>query len=108
MGELRQRCSGCLGGLEDEYVLVCIGKMVLTADDVTDLQIDVVGTRRQVVGGHAVAAEQGEVFDVVGGFGLMTVDGVGKADVFAGTARDSEAQCKSLAGGGTAIAFGAA
>src|ERR1700733_3838006 len=104
MRELWQRCSGLLCGLKYQHMLVRIRKMILTADDVADLQIDVVGARRQMIGGHAVAAEQGEVFDVVGRFGLVAVNGIGEADVFAGPARPSEPLGKSLSAAAAAVA----
>src|SRR5712692_3300021 len=57
---------------ENERVLVSVREMVLAADDVADTEIDVVGTGGEVVGWHAVGTEEREVFDVVGGFDLLT------------------------------------
>jgi len=81
--------------------------MVLAADDVADAEIDVVGAGGQVVGGHAVGTEEGEVFDVVGGFDLLAVDGVVEANGLGGATGDAEAEGEGLSGGGAAVAFGA-
>ncbi len=59
--------------------------MVLTADDVADTQVGIVGTRRQVIRRHAVGTQQREIFDVSGGFHLLAVNGVGKANFSAVT-----------------------
>ncbi len=84
MGELRGFDTG---GAEDQNVLERVGEVVLTAYDVADAEIDVVGAGGEVIGGRAVAAEQGEVFDIGGGFGLLAVDVIGEADIFGHVAR---------------------
>ncbi len=71
MRELRQGGVRRLCGFEDQDVLEGVGEMILAADDVADVEIDVVGAGRHVIGRDAVAAEQREVFDVGGGFGLQ-------------------------------------
>ena len=38
--------------------------MVLSANDVADLEVDVIGTRSQVVGRHPIAAQEREVLDI--------------------------------------------
>jgi hypothetical protein len=81
--------------------------MVLSANDVADAQIDIVGTRREVVSGHAIGTEQRKVFDIIGGFDLLAIDGVIEANLFAGTPRDTEAESERFSGGGAAIALGA-
>ena len=67
------------GGAEDQDVLEGVGEMVLSADDVGDAEIDVVGAGGEVVGGGAGASKEREVFDVFGGFGLVAVDSVGES-----------------------------
>ena len=58
-----------------------------------------------MIGRHAVAAQQGEVFDIGGGFRLLAVDRVVEADVGARVARHAEAQRERLARGGAAVAL---
>ena len=60
-----------------------------------------------MIGGHSVAAQQGEVLDLVGQLGLLAVDGVVKAQDAVVAAGDAEAEGEGLAGGGAAVAFGA-
>ena len=93
------------GGFENQHVLERIGDVVLAANDVADAQVRVVGAGGQVIGRHAVAAQQGEIFDIGGGFGLRPVNAVGEANVPLGVARHAETQRKRLAGGGAAVAF---
>jgi len=103
--EVRELRGFDAGGAEDEDVLERVGEVVLTADDMGDAEVDVVSTGREVVGRGAVAAEEREVFDVFGGFGLVAVDGIVELDVFGGVARDAEADDEFFAGGGAAVAF---
>ena len=103
--DVREARRGEAGGFEDEHVFEGVGEMVLAADDVADAEVGIVGAGGQVVGRHAVAAQQGEVFDVGGGFGLVAVDAVGEAHVRDGVAGDAEAQGEGFAGGGAAVAF---
>ena len=91
---------------ENEHVLVGVREMILAADDVADTEIDVVGTGGEVIGGHAVGAEEREVFDVVSGLDLLAVDRVSEADLLAGAAGNTEAEGEGLSGGGSAVAFG--
>ena len=79
--------------------------MVLAADDVGDAQVGVVGAGGEVVGGHAVGAQQGEVFDVGGGFYLLAVDRISKSHDLLTLARHAKAQRKRLAGCGAAVTF---
>ena len=76
MRELRRLETG---GFENQYMFVRIRQMVLAANDVADAQVGVVGARGQVIGRHAVGAQQGEVFDVGAGLHLLAVNRVGKA-----------------------------
>ncbi len=69
------------GGIEDQFVFEGVGKVLLAADDVGDAEVGVVGAVGEVVGGHAIAAQQGEIFDIGVGFGLFAVDGVVELDV---------------------------
>src|SRR6185312_510084 len=93
------------GGAEDQDVLEGVGEVVLPADDVGDAEVDVVGAGGEVISGGAVAAEEGKVFDVFGGFGLVAVDGVVELDVFGSFAGDAEADDEFFAGRGAAVAF---
>ena len=77
MRELRRRDAG---GFEDQDVLEGVREMVLAADDVADPQIGIVGAGGQVIGRHAVGAQQREVFDVGAGFHLLAVDGIFEAN----------------------------
>src|SRR5262250_3474368 len=79
--------------------------MVLAADDVADLEVDVIRAGSEMVGGHAVAAQQSEVFNVVGGLDLVSIDGVAEPDALTRSARHAEAQRERLSGGSTAVAF---
>ena len=105
--QVGERGRGDAEGFEDQDVLEGVGDVVLPAHDVADAQVGVVGAGAQVIGGHAVAAQQGEILDIGGGFGLRAVDGIGEFDVADGFARHAEAQREGLSGGGAAVAFGA-
>ena len=59
-----------------------------------------------MVGGHAIGAEEREVFDVIGGFDLHAIDRVSEADLLVGAAGDTEAKGERLSGCGPAVAFG--
>ena len=52
--------------------------MILAANDVADAQVGIVGAGGQVIGRHAVAAQQREVLDIGSGFRLLAVDRVGE------------------------------
>ena len=90
-------------GLEDEDVFEGVGEVVLAADNVGDAQVGVIGAGGQMVGRHAVGAQEGEVFDVVTGLGLVAVDGVLEGDNAAGFAGDAEADDERLASRGPAV-----
>src|SRR5271167_345549 len=104
MRELRRRCPG---SLENQNVLESIRQMVLAANDVGDAQVGVVGARGQVIGGHAIGTQQGEVFDVGGGFYLLTVNRIGEAHWLRAFAGDAKTQREWFSRGGAAVAFGA-
>ena len=82
--------------------------MILPANDVADAQVGVIGAGGQMIGRHAVAAQQGKVFDLIGQLGLLAIDGIGKAQHAVMAARHAEAQGERLAGGGAAVALLAA
>ena len=90
-------------GLEDQQVLEGVGEVILAADDVADAEIGVVGAGGEVISGHAVGAQQGEVFHLVGELGLLAVDAVGKAEGAVLAAGDAIAEGEGLAGGGAAV-----
>src|SRR5208282_3951125 len=92
---------------ENEHMLVGVGEMILAADNMADAEVDVVGTGGEVVGGHAVGTQEGEVFDVVVGFNLLAVDRVIETYLFAGAAGNTKAKRKGFSGGGSTVAFGA-
>src|SRR5579864_1577453 len=102
MRELRRSEAG---GFEDQYVFVGVRKMVLSANDVADAQVGVVGAGGQVIRGHTVGPQQGEVLDVGGGLYLLTIDGVGETNHLSALARHAKAQGKRLTRSGAAIAF---
>jgi len=77
---------------ENKHVLVSVREMVLAADDVADTEVDVVGAGGEVVGWHAVGAEECEVFDVVSGFDLLAVDASLKRTCSPDAARNTEAE----------------
>ena len=74
--EVREGGRFGAGGVEDQHVLEGVGEVLLAADDVGDAQVGVVGAVGEVIGGHAVAAQQGEIFDIGVGLGLVAVDGI--------------------------------
>src|ERR1700676_1941699 len=90
---------------ENEHVLVSVREMVLSADDVADTEVDVVGAGGEVVGGHAVRTEEREVFDVGGGFDLLAVDRVSEADLFGCPPGNTEAKGEGLSRRGSAVAL---
>ena len=51
-----------------------VGQVILAADDVRNREIGVVSAGGEVVGGHPVRPQQGEVFHLVGQFGLLAID----------------------------------
>ena len=79
-GQVREGGRLGSGGVEDQDVFEGVGEVVLAADDVADAEVGIVGAGGEVIGGHAVAAEEGEVLDVGVGFGLLAVDGVVEVD----------------------------
>ncbi len=93
------------GSLEDQFVFERIGKVLLAADDVGDAEVGIVGAVGEVIGGHAVAAQQGEIFDVGVSFGLFAVDGVVELDVAFAVVGHAEAEGEGLSGGGAAVAL---
>ena len=62
------RCANCgarrRAASKDQHVLEGVGQMILPADDVADAQIGIVGAGGQMIGRHAVAAQQREILDV--------------------------------------------
>src|SRR6266536_4855011 len=108
MRELRRLGAGRFPSrFKDQNVFVGVREMVLAADDMADAEVDVVGTRCQVIRRHAVAPQEREVFDVVGGFDLLAVYGVGETDFFSPAAGDAEAESEGLSGRSAAVALGA-
>src|ERR1700682_2420942 len=103
MCELRWRSASAF---ENEHVLVSVREMVLSADDVADTEVDVVGTGGEVVGWHAVRTEEREVFDVVGGLNLFAVHRIREPHLFACPPRNTEAEGEGFSGRGSAVALG--
>ena len=93
------------GRLEDQQVLKGVGEVVLAANDVADAQIGVIGAGGQVIGGHAVGAQQREILDIGGGLGLLAVHPVGEAHGALGIARHAEPQREGFARRGPAVAL---
>ena len=63
--------GGCTAErFEDQHVLERVRQMILTANDVADAQIHVIGAGRHVIRRHAVAAKKSEVFDIRRHLGL--------------------------------------
>src|SRR5437016_14631929 len=104
MGELRQSKTG---SLEDQNVLERVGEVVLTTNDVINLQLGIIRAGRQVIGRHPVATQKREVLDIGGGFGLLAVNAINKTNLLHGFSGHPEAQSKRLSGGGPAVALGA-
>src|SRR5271170_6586016 len=92
---------------ENEDVLIGVREMVLSADDMTDAEVDVVGTGGEVVGGHAVGTKEREVFDVVGGFDLFAIYRIIEANLLACSTWNTKAKRKGFTGRCAAVAFGA-
>src|SRR6202140_5882096 len=102
MGKLRGREGG---GFEDQYMLVGVREMVLAANDVADAQIRIVGAGGQVVGRHAIGAQEREVLNVSGGLHLLAINGIGETHDTSSLARPAIAQSEGLSRGGATIAF---
>ena len=79
--------------------------MILTADDLADFQVRIVGAGSHVVSGHGIAAQQREVFNIVGFLRLGTVHSILKFHGTAFPTRHPEAQNKGFPSGGARIAF---
>jgi len=77
-----------------QQMLEGVAEVILTANDVGDAEIGVVGAGGQVVCGVAVGAQQGEVFNLVGLFGLLTINGVGEGQGAVLAARDAKAEAR--------------
>ncbi len=80
-----------------------VGEVILAADDVADAEIGVVNAGGEVIGRHAVRAQQGEVFHLIGLLGLLAVDAIHKLQDPALAAGDAIAQGERLARGGAAV-----
>ena len=78
--QMRELRWSIAGGFEDQNVLEGVRQMILAADDVADPQVGVVGARCQMIGRHAVGAQEREVFDVGARLHLFAIDGIGEAD----------------------------
>src|SRR5882724_5752851 len=102
MSELRRLPPG---RLEDQHMLVGIRKMILPADDMTNAKIHVIRARRQVVSRHPVGPQQREVFDIVRGLHLLSINRVRKADRSSRPARYAEPQSEWLSGGRPPVAL---
>jgi len=89
--------------LKDEQVLEGVGEVILASDDVADAEIGVVNAGGEVVGGHRIRAQEGEVFNLVCEFGLRTVDAVSEMQGAALATGDTIAEGEGLAGGGATI-----
>src|SRR5471030_1452003 len=83
-------------GLENQNVLVGIREVVLAANDVADAKIRVVGAGGQMIGGHAIGAQQGEVFDIGEGLGLFAIDAVVEAHLAIAAMGHAESQGEGL------------
>ncbi len=79
--------------------------MILPANDVADAEIDVIGTRGEVVCGHAVGAQQREIFDVIGSLDLLAVDRVIEPNLLMSAPRNPETQRERLSGRCATVAF---
>ncbi len=101
MGEVRRRYAE---RFIDQDLLVRVGQMVLAADDVCDLHLDVVANDGEIIERVPVRAEQHEVF----GFGvfafLQAENAVGECGL--ARLRHFEAYGERFAGGGPGVAFG--
>src|SRR5271170_783350 len=102
MRELRRPSAR---SFEDKHVLIGVREMVLTANDMADAQVDVIGARCQMVSRHSVGPKQSEVFDVVRRFALLSVNRVIEAHRLAGSSWNTEAKRERLSSCGPAIAF---
>src|SRR5437870_10696890 len=87
---------------EDQDVFKRVGEMVLTSNDVIDLQVGIVSAGSQVIRRHAIAPEEGKVFDIGGELGLLAVNAVHEPNLLLGFPGDVEAQGEWFSGGGPA------
>src|SRR5581483_1083575 len=104
-GEMSELRRGKARGLKDKHVLEGVRKMVLAANDVIDTQVDVVGARGEVVGRHAVAAQQGKILNISRRFGLLAIDAVVELDLLVVIARNSKTQSEWLSGRRSPVAL---
>ena len=93
------------GRFENLNVLEGVGDVVLAANDVADAQVGVVCAGGQVIRRHAVAAEQSEIFDIGGGFGLLAEDTIFEMNHSPALARHAEAQRERFARRRPPVAF---
>ena len=106
--QVRELWRGHAKTLENEHVLEGIGEVILSADDVADAQIRIVGAGRHVIRRQAIAAEQREILDIVGGLGLCAIDGVVELDYAIRSSRHSKTHDEGLPGGSSAVTLGGA
>ena len=78
--------------------------MILTANDVADAKVGIVGARGQVIGRQAVTAQQGEVLDLVGQLALLPIHAIHKSQRPPLAARHAIAQRKRLPRRGAGVA----
>src|SRR3954454_19981391 len=86
-------------------MLECVDQMFLTAEDMGNAQIGVIGARRHVIGRHAGRAEQGEILKVAGPLSYRPVDKISYNDLCTRLSRHTEAQHEWFTRAGPAIAL---
>ena len=94
--------------LENQHVLEGIGEVVLPADDVADAQVGIVGAGRHVIRRQAIAPQQREVLDIVGGLGLRAINGVVELDDAIRATGHAKTHDERLTGSSSTVAVGGA
>jgi hypothetical protein len=102
---MRETRSEVTGGLKDEQMLEGIREVILAANNVADLQIDIIGAGCQMLRRHSDAPQQREIFDIRGQFGLIAVHFIVKRDFVGWLAPDLKANHKRFSGGRTSGAL---
>src|SRR6185437_990532 len=103
MGEL---WGGRTRSLKNEQMFEGVGKMILPADHVRDLETDIVGAGGQVIGWHTAAPQQRKILDISGQFRLRTIHLIVEGNLVRRFANHSKAYDERLSGGGASVAFG--
>ena len=91
--------------LKDQNVLERIRQVVLSANNMADIQVDIVGAGSHMIGRHPAASQQREILDIGRSFRLRSIHRVVENNFRASLPRHPESQHKRLARRRPPIAF---